>query len=75
MTALEYSQLVSLFLGCCTAMAFVLAAGGSLMVSLPAGFSASDLVADFSALGVYIVSAYVIIMCFNIVVSWLGGKR
>ena len=45
------------------------------MVTLPPGFSASDLVSDFSQLGVYVVSAYVVYMAFNIVVRWLGGRR
>jgi len=46
------------------------------MVTLPAGFDLSSLVADFSALGVYVVGAYVLIAVGNLVLKTLshGGK-
>jgi len=45
------------------------------MVTLPPGFDAAALVSDLSALGVYVVGAYLVIMSLNIVVNWVLGRR
>jgi len=44
------------------------------VVTLPAGFDTSSLVADFSALGVYIIGAYVIILAGRFVFRALGVR-
>ena len=42
------------------------------MVTLPAGFDVGALVSDFSALGVYIVGAYFLILAARFVFKALG---
>lgn len=43
------------------------------MISLPEGFSHSELVSAFGTLGAYIVGAYVIILAGNIAFKALRG--
>lgn len=45
------------------------------MVTLPAGFDVSALVADYSGLGVYLVGAVVLIACGGVVLRALGVGR
>lgn len=45
------------------------------MVTLPVGFDASALVSDFSALGVYLVGAYVLIVAARFLFKALGVSR
>jgi len=42
------------------------------VVTLPAGFDASSLVSDFSALGVYLIGAYVLIVAARFLFKALG---